>query len=352
MLKIDNLSVKLGKFELRDVSFSVGKGEYFVLLGMSGSGKSVLLQVISGLTAADNGRILLNGRDISRERIRRRNVGMVFQDSALFPHMTVYNNIAYPLRSAGIGRRETVRRVTELARITRVSDLLKRSPVNLSGGEQQRVALARVLAREPEVLLLDEPLSSLDVQLRSGLRSLLREINGRGQTIMHVTHDYEEAALLADRIGVLENGSVVQTGSATEVFQYPRTEFVARFTGIRNFYSGVLEDEKSGPGKFITNGLEITLLSDEPPGSGFVVIRAEDIIISAKMPDSSAVNNFPGKITDITPARRGTELIVDFGIRAAALVSDKSVKALGLKTGKEVWVSFKASAIKFIKNHP
>ncbi len=349
MLKVENISVRLGSFGLRDVSFTAEQDGYLVLLGMSGAGKSVLLQVVGGLIRPDGGRVILGGKDITQEKIQKRGVGLVFQDSALFPHMSVYANIAYPLLSGRMGRSKLRRRVLQLAEITRVGHLLKRSPRNLSGGEQQRVALARALAPGPEVLLLDEPLSSLDVQLRSDLRMLLREINGRGQTIVHVTHDYEEAAMLAGQIGVIENGTVVQTGTAAEVFRDPRSEFVARFVGIRNFIDGTL-----GPGtgtlrNFMAGGISFTLLSDEPPGEGFVVVRAEDIVISASKPSSSAVNNFPATVESVRPARIGTEVIVDIGRELGALVSEESVASLGLVPGKQVWVSFKASAIKYIR---
>lgn len=349
MLKVENISVRLGKFELRDISFEADPGGYFVLLGMSGSGKSVLLQVVGGLIRPDGGRVILNGRDITNEKIQKRGVGLVFQDSALFPHMSVYRNIAYPLVSAGIGGKEVLRRVGQLAEITRVGHLLKRSPRNLSGGEQQRVALARALAPEPELLLLDEPLSSLDVQLRSDLRALLREINGGGQTIIHVTHDYEEAAMLAGRIGVIENGTVVQTGTPAEVFLNPGSEFVARFVGIRNIFGGILVGDTGRLRNFIAGGIRFNLLSDEPPGEGFVVVRAEDIVISVSKPSTSAVNNFPATVMSVQPARVGTEVMVDTGMELGVLVSEESVASLGLVPGKKVWVSLKASAIKYIR---
>ena len=349
MLKIADLAVKLGNFELTGVNFEVARGEYFVLLGMSGAGKSVLLEVIGGLIPVDRGEVILDGRDITREKIQRRGVGLVFQDAALFPHMNVFNNIAYPLKAPGYNGRDIKKRVTELAGITSVSHILKRVPRHLSGGEMQRVALARALALGPEVLLLDEPLSSLDVQLRTGMRSLLREINRRGQTIIHVTHDYEEAALLAQRIGVIENGTVVQTGTPAEVFQHPKSEFVARFVGIRNFFSGSLREGSGTLRHFVTGGLEFTLLSDEPPGDGFVVIRAEDITLSSARASSSAVNNFRGIITELVPARLGTEVMVDIGVTLGVLVSDESVAAMQLQAGKTVWLSFKASALRFIR---
>jgi ABC-type sugar transport system ATPase subunit len=348
MIQIKGLSIKLGKFELQDIDFSVSKGEYFVLLGLSGAGKSVLLQAIAGLIRSAGGSVLINGRDLTFEKIQKRNTGLVFQESALFPHMTVSNNIAYPLRSRKMDRRMVAKRVEELAGIVSADHLLKRYPSRLSGGEKQRVALARALAFEPDVLLLDEPLSSLDVQLRADMRSLLRKINRQGQTIIHVTHDYEEAALLADRIGVIENGSVVQTGTPAEVFQYPKSRFIARFVGIRNFFSGKLMGGAGTLRKFSTDGPEFTLLSDEDPGEGYVVIRAEDVILSETRQSSSAVNNFRGVLREIIPAAMGTEIIADIGLPLGVLVSDDSVDGLNLKPGNEIWLSFKASAIKYI----
>lgn len=349
MLKISKLSVKLGLFELRDVTFEVARGEYFVLLGMSGAGKSVLLRLISGLASPDSGEIYLNGKLISNENIQKRKVGMVFQDSVLFPHMDVFNNIAYPLKVRNFGKEAIKRKVGELAELTNVGHLLKRFPHYLSGGESQRVALARILATDPDCLLLDEPLSSLDVQLRGELRSLLRKINANGQTIVHVTHDYEEAVLLAHRIGVIERGTIVQTGEPRNVFRHPKSEFVARFVGIRNFFPGELTDKGSSMKIFRSGQLEFGVLSDEFPGEGYVVIRAEDIIVSGQRASSSAINNFSGEVVSLEPARIGTEVIADVGVMLAALLTDESVGSLNLKIGSPVWLSFKASAIRYIK---
>jgi molybdate/tungstate transport system ATP-binding protein len=348
MLKIKDISLKLGQFELNRVNFEVPRGGYFVLLGVSGSGKSVLLRIIAGLITGASGQVFLGGKDISREKVQRRKVGLVFQDAALFPHMNVFKNIAYPLRSAQLKNGEIEKRVNELAGVTGVSHLLKRSTANLSGGEAQRVALARALALSPQCLLLDEPLSSLDAQLRGELRSLLRELNRRGQTIVHVTHDYEEAVLLAGRIGVIEHGTVVQQGSPTEVFLHPRSEFMARFVGIRNFFSGTLSGEPGSSRNFHTGGITFTLLSDEPPGQGCIAIRGEDVTISKNMTTTSAVNNFRGAVTSLGPARMGTEVMIDIGIPLGVLISDESAASLELSEGKTVWVSCKASALKFI----
>lgn len=348
MLKIENVNVDLGKFSLREVNFRVNSGEYFVLLGMSGAGKSVLLQVIGGLIRSESGSITLDGREISREKVQGRGVGLVFQDSALFPHMSVYNNIAYPLRSKGYGRAEIRGRVKRLAEVTNVAHLLGRFPANLSGGEKQRVALARAMALKPRCLLLDEPISSLDVQLRRDMRLLLRNINSQGQTIVHVTHDYEEAALLADRIGVIENGTVVQTGTPGEVFLHPASEFVANFAGIRNFFEGKLIGSGSSLKQFVVRDKKISVLTAEPAGKGYITLRAEDITLSGNRTDSSAANSFYGTVVSVDPAGLGVEVTVDAGIKLCALVSRESAAGMGISRGSAIWASFKATAVKYI----
>jgi molybdate/tungstate transport system ATP-binding protein len=313
MLRVEGLSKKLGDFEVKNVGFDVERRDYFVLLGASGVGKTVLLEAITGITLPDDGRILLAGRDITREPIQRRNIGLVFQD----------------------------------ARDLEITPLLGRRPGTLSGGEAQRVALARALATDPACLLLDEPLSSLDVGARSGMRALLRRLNRDGLTMVHVTHDYEEAISLATRIGIMERGTIVQTGRPDEVFRRPTSEFVARFVGIRNFFPGVLVtgDEPV----FCFSGLSLSLLTDAGEGEGYIIIGSEDVVISLGRPKTSARNMFTGIIEDIFPVRVGIEVIVDIGVDVAALVTRQSVEALGLEVGKEVWVSVKASAVRFVE---
>ncbi len=315
---------------------------------MSGAGKSVLLQIIAGMIRQDEGGVFLNGRNISKEKIQKRGVGLVFQDSSIFPHMSVFDNIAYPLRSRNTNREAIQETVKELAELTNITPLLERSPAGLSGGEQQRVALARALAFKPDCLLLDEPISSMDVQLRGEMRSLLRKINQTGQTIVHVTHDYEEAAILANRIGVIEDGRLVQAGTADEVFHHPQSEFVANFVGIKNFFEGTLMSYAAGLKKFSTGGTELLVLSDKSDGPGHIIIRGEDIILSEVEPQSTALNKMKGTIKAVEPARIGYEVFVDCGIQISAMVSRESLFTFSLRPGKEIWMSFKASALKFI----
>ncbi|RLD63190.1 MAG: ABC transporter ATP-binding protein, partial [Bacteroidetes bacterium] len=202
MLKVKNISKKLDDFNIKDISFSVNKGDYFIILGVSGAGKSVILEMIAGLMQPNSGTIYLNNKNITNEKIQKRKLGLVFQDYAVFPHLSVKENISYPLKNRGLEKKEIQNRLNQLAEEMSISHLLNRKPTTLSGGELQRVALARTLALNPECLLLDEPLSSLDIQLKNDLRGLLRKINKKGQTIIHVTHDYEEAIFLANKVAV------------------------------------------------------------------------------------------------------------------------------------------------------
>jgi molybdate/tungstate transport system ATP-binding protein len=350
MLRVEGLSKKLGDFSISGVSFDVAEGEYFVLLGASGVGKTILLETITGIIPADEGRIVLEGRDITRERIQRRRIGLVFQNQALFPHMSVRGNIEYGLRSGRVGRGATAGRVEAIARDLEITGLLGRRPETLSGGEAQRVALARALVTEPACLLLDEPLASLDIAARSGMRALLRRLNRNGMTMLHVTHDYEEAISLATRIGVMERGTIAQTGSPRKVFSRPDSEFVARFVGIKNFFPGrLVRSGGSGDAVFESGGLNLVLMSDAQQGDGHVVIRSEDVTVSTESSPSSARNVFEGTVLDIFPVRLGVEVIVDAGVEIAALVTAESVERLGLDCGSRVYVHIKASAVRFIE---
>ncbi len=350
MLKVKNINKKFENFNIKNLSFSIDKGDYFVLLGVSGSGKTLLLEMIAGLINPDSGEIILEGKNITNEKIQKRGTGMVFQDYAVFPHLSVKENIAYPLKSNKTPKKEINIRINELAGNFDLIHLLKRKPATLSGGELQRVALARALALNPKILLLDEPLSSLDVQLLDGLRKLLRNLNKNGQTIIHVTHDYEEAILLANKVGILYNGSIVQYGSPHDVFQHPGSEFVANLTGIKNYFKSRLNPatEEIRIASINTN-VRIKLLTNEIESDGYVLIRGEDIIICNQEVDSSAVNNFEGIITEILPKSLGVEIIVDIGVKLAVIVTNQSLEKFNLKEGKKVWLSFKASAVRFLK---
>lgn len=351
MLRVEGLDKRLGDFALKDIAFEVADGAYFVLLGASGVGKSLIVELLAGTLAPDAGRIAWNDTDLTRERIQKRQVGVVYQDQALFPHLSVRRNIAYGLRARGMGRHESRERAGRVAEAAGVGHLLERYPGTLSGGEAQRVALARALATEPRCLILDEPLSSLDVQARGQMRALLRKVHREGRTILHVTHDYEEAISLATHVGVMEQGTIVQTGTPAEVFHHPRSAFVAQFVGIKNVFKGTLDPGgNAGARRFSAGPIAFSVLSEAQPGPGTLLLRTEDVFISRSRVETSAQNCFAGRVTDIAPARLGIEVVIDAGIEITALVTRDAVEKLDLRHGAEVWVEFKASAARFIED--
>ncbi|MEM3692676.1 MAG: ABC transporter ATP-binding protein [Candidatus Bathyarchaeia archaeon] len=225
-----------------DVSFEVKEGELFFLLGPSGCGKTTILRIIAGFYQPDRGDVLFDGKSVLGVPAHKRGTGMVFQNYALWPHMTVYDNVAYGLKVRGVPMQERVSRVKEVLKIVKMEDYVMRYPNQLSGGQQQRVALARALVVEPEVLLLDEPLSNLDAKLRLETREEIKRIQRELKiTTVYVTHDQEEALSMADRIAIMNLGKIEQIGSPNEVYNNPRNRFVAEFIGEANSFEGKIE---------------------------------------------------------------------------------------------------------------
>jgi molybdopterin-binding protein len=348
MLELRNISKRFNDFCLKDISLSVGQGDYFVLLGESGAGKSMILETIAGLVAPDSGAIHLNGKDITNEKIQRRKIGMVFQDHAIFPHLTVEENIAYSLHGEEMTRQEKKAKVRSIAQELGIGELLKRNPETLSGGELQRVALGRTLIQQPAVLLLDEPLSSLDTRLKFELRRLLRTIHRKGQTILHVTHDYEEALSLATRIAVINQGMIIQSGSPSEVFHHPKSEFIAHFIGVKNFFAAGLVTENQSQFACTSENIRVRIVTELPDQEGFILIRGEDILLSQTSVETSATNNFTGTVLEIVPNSGGAEVTIDAGMELHAIITWESIKNLRIEIGTSCWVHFKATAVRFI----
>jgi putative spermidine/putrescine transport system ATP-binding protein len=220
------------------VDLEIEAGEFFTLLGPSGSGKTTTLRLIAGFERPDEGRVELSGVDVTNRAPYERDVNTVFQDYALFPHMTVAENVAYGLRVKGVGRAERKKHVEEILRVVRLPNIANRKPVQLSGGQRQRIALARALVNAPKVLLLDEPLGALDLKLRQEmqieLKRIQREVSDVGITFVYVTHDQEEALTMSDRLAVFNEGRIEQLGTPAEVYEHPATDFVAGFVGVSN----------------------------------------------------------------------------------------------------------------------
>ncbi len=267
-----------GKTVLDGVTLSVGAGELMALLGPSGCGKSTVLRVVAGLLRKDSGKVRIGGRDMENTPARERGVGFVFQDYALFPRMTVRENVAFGLRIRGVEAQERNRRASEILDLVGLSEEADRPVDRLSGGQRQRVALARALAVEPSLLLLDEPLSALDVKVRERLRREIKTVQKKvGITALVVTHDQEEAMELGDRIAVMNEGRIEQVARPREVYQEPATEFVARFVGEVNVLPGQMYR-----GYAYSGSLAIRMAGDDPPREGScvkVILRPEDISV-------------------------------------------------------------------------
>jgi len=346
MLELRNISKDYGNFSLKDINLSISPGEYFILLGRSGAGKSILLELIAGLRSPDTGTVYLNGRDITDEKIQRRKTGMVFQDYAIFPHLTVFDNIAYPLRIKHMHRDKISAEVNRMAKNVNILHLLNRKTNDLSGGEKQRVAVARTLVTSPDIILLDEPMASIDAPMRDDVRQLLRKINGMGITMLHVTHDYSEAVRLAHKVGVIHNGRILQTGDPESVFSRPVNKFVARFAGIRNYYRVKIYN-KAGNMYAESDNNKYILPEGTYPDNGLLILKSDSINLSLTE-QTTHDNCIRGKVTEINRAESGYELFVDTGDIYHVLASKKDLEKLSLKAGLSVFLSFSSDELRII----
>ncbi len=342
MISIHNLAVKLGQFQLVDITLDIKENEFFVLMGPTGAGKSVLLEAIAGLVTVSSGSIKLGEKEIRNLSPEKRGISIVYQDYALFPHLTVQQNIYYGLRFHRLARDNSAPRIRNLIDILALEPLFDRFPGTLSGGEQQRVALARALAIDPAVLLLDEPLAALDPRFREDLRQHLKTLHQNTHTTFFmVTHDFAEAISLADRAAVMNHGCLEQVGTIREIFQQPASPFVADFVGMKNLYAARF----SGTSAIID---EIYLELGHPSASstGYVAIRPEDIVLSREPLVSSIQNSLNGTVKAVQPLgfHYEIEILVE-QVPFKALITKQALFDLQLREGSETVIFFKATAV-------
>lgn len=298
-LRLEHLEKSFGATHVvKDFDLGISKGEFVSLLGPSGCGKTTVLRMVAGFETPSSGRIIIDGQDVTGLRSNQRNIGMVFQAYALFPNLTVAQNVAFGLKVKGVARDEREARVAEMLALIGLPDYGGRFPFQLSGGQQQRVALARALAPKPRVLLLDEPLSALDAKVRVSLRSQIREIQqDLGITTIFVTHDQEEAMSISDRIVVMNAGIADQVGAPFEIYNRPTTRFVANFVGTLNTFEVKVEDPASG--KVRLGDAEMTLpapLRSAPGATQSIALRPEALRLGRE-PGYDTV--LPGRIEDV-----------------------------------------------------
>jgi putative spermidine/putrescine transport system ATP-binding protein len=351
-----------GTLALDRVSLDVKAGEIVSLLGPSGCGKTTCLRIIAGFEQPDNGTVFLLGADVSKRKVHERNVGLVFQDYALFPHMTVEENVAYGLRQRGWNRRDMPARVREMLTLVRLAHVGARRPSQLSGGQQQRIALARALATRPVVTLLDEPLSALDAQLRQALRVELRAIlKAVGSTTILVTHDQAEAMSISDRVAVMAEGHVVQEGTPADVYNKPRTRYVAEFLGRANIFAGRLfprQRDDSG-GMVLEDGSKLAIAGCRTSGreQAELCVRAERISLgpasdSRQHEVSGVENRLHGVVDNVVQLGAEMEVRIRLTGGREIIVVEQNRGGPAWCSGDQVTARFSGTDCVLLENEP
>jgi spermidine/putrescine transport system ATP-binding protein len=350
VITLEHVVKRFGRYvAVEEADFAIERGEFFSLLGPSGCGKTTTLRMIAGFEQPTEGRILLEGQDVSRVPPYRRNVNTVFQHYALFPHMTVADNVAFGPRSQKVGGAETAKRVEQLLAVVRLTQYADRKPAQLSGGQQQRVALARALANYPSALLLDEPLGALDLKLRQAMQIELKRIQREvGITFIYVTHDQEEALTMSDRIAVMNEGRVEQIGTPKEIYHSPTSVFVANFIGVANLIPAVVQEARESETTVLVAGRHAVAVPAgsrpvQPGSPATVMVRPERLRLTEAQPaDGSGVPVtlehavFQGPVVRCTlRAAEGTEIVAHVG-------PEQSLPAL--QPGLGLWIDWDRDA--------
>ncbi len=296
LLELQHITAGYGKnIILRDFNLEVEKGDFVSLLGSSGCGKTTTLRLIAGFSEPEEGKLVFSGRDITHVPLHKRNFGFVFQSYALFPHMTVYDNVAFGLKMRRVPKDEMRRRVLEMLELVDLKGFEDRYPREMSGGQRQRVALARAMVIRPDLMLFDEPLSNLDAKLRVKMRVEIRRIQQElGFTAIYVTHDQEECFAISDKVAIMNQGVIEQMGTPAEIFNGPRTEFIARFVGFENFFTITRQQDMWQT----ESGIPVRLSSSPARDTCKACIRPEDVQIAGS--GSQLENGVPGLVTVAT----------------------------------------------------
>jgi spermidine/putrescine transport system ATP-binding protein len=330
---------------IEELDLTIPAGSFFALLGPSGCGKTTTLRLVAGLEDPSAGRILIGGADVTAVKPHKRPVNTVFQSYALFPHMTVLENVAFGLRRRRVS--DALAKAHEALRLVELDHVAERKPSQLSGGQQQRVALARAVVNRPALLLLDEPLGALDLKLRRQMQLELKSIQAEvGLTFLHVTHDQEEAMTMADTVAVMNKGRIEQLGSPTELYELPRTGFVAGFLGQSNLITGDVESTAGGIVTVRTAGGVLAVPASRAVSTGGRItlgVRPEKLLLHATAPAADADQNVlgPGRITDVSFTGVSTQYLVEVpGVGTVTVFAQNLVFGAVYPVGVEVWVAW------------
>lgn len=345
MIRIEDFCVRLGEFVLEDINLTIHDGEYFIILGPTGAGKTVLLESIAGLHPVKKGSIWLNDKNITNLNPEKREISIVYQDYVLFPHLLIKDNILFGLRLRKKSTAEIKDTLEWLIELLEIRHLIDRRPQTLSGGERQKVALARALAIKPSLLLLDEPLSALDPETRESLQLELKRIHQElNLTVIHVTHDFDEALVLGKHIAVIGEGRIRQVGTPEEIFRKPNSEFVARFTMMRNILSGELVSQNDGISVFRSGSIELATVTHKEQAS-YACIRPDDISISADVSFRDGLNSFNGTISRIEERGMEVHVIVDVPPEICCSITRRDFSEMRLTTGQNITITFNPDSV-------
>jgi len=344
ILSLKNVSADFGDFYIKNINLEIKEKEYFVILGPTGAGKTLLLEIIAGFHKLKEGQIFIMGKNISKIPPNERKIGFVYQDYSLFPHMNVENNISFGLEMQKLKRAEIRRRTSSMMDRLKINHLKNRYPITLSGGEQQKIALARALIINPEFLLLDEPFGALDPVSKKQAMKVVKEIHSNNNlTTIEVTHNQDEA-ILGDRISLIMNGEIVDTGPPKQIFNAPKNISNANFLGVENIISGEITKNIEGYAEVKTKNFMINCLSKFNSGKVTLFIRPENIVLSQSPFKSSLRNNIHSKVKELfLISKELIQISLENGLKV--YITNNAKEDLDIKVGDDVIASFKATSI-------
>jgi len=348
-LTVENVSKNWPGFSLRNISLTAEDGEYLIILGPMGAGKTLLLETIMGFYRPDTGRIILDGKDITDLPTEKRRIGYVSQTCALFPHLSVRENIEFGLIMHGVEKTKRKETVDQLIEAMQLKALERRRPTTLSGGEKQKVAIARVLAIEPKTILLDEPLTAVDDETKRELKNELKRIHETGKTILHVTHDQIEGFSLGDRMAIIKSGEIVQTGKAKEIFAKPKTSFVARFLGYENIFKAKIVENKGSETIVDVEGIQLRVSGEVKTTQFTIAIRPEDINVGLTPFRNEDLNILEGNIIECVDQGPMVAVKIDAGLVIQTVMTRNSFFDLNLQAGQKAWLAFGSQAVKIVE---
>ncbi|MFO8018297.1 MAG: ATP-binding cassette domain-containing protein [Promethearchaeia archaeon] len=348
VIEVENLHADFGNFQIKDINLKIKEREYYMLLGPTGAGKTLILELIAGFHKIDKGKIYINQKNMVNIPPNKRDIGFVYQDYSLFPHLNVEENIKFGLNMQRMDERTKQKKLDEIVKKLKIEHLLNRNPITLSGGEQQKVALARAIILEPPILLLDEPFSALDPVSKKEAMKVVQEIHkDHDLTILEVTHNQDEA-MLSDRLSLLMDGEIIDTGTPEQIFNAPNSTKAAKFVGIENIIEGEILSNKNGYTKIKTDHFKVWGLSEYSSGKVKIFIRPENIILSKQKFKSSLRNHVKSKVSEVlVVSKELVQISLKNGLNA--YITHNAKTDLGIQKDDKIYASFKATAVSIKK---